>query len=83
MTAKDKVVANSRIPDSDVRENELSSQSSDRTHADDVERKRIANSEVQKVEDNQKTMNKKRFDQIRRTQKNKAKRTRQEITYKT
>ena len=61
MTAKDKVVANSRIPDSDVRENELSIQSSVRTHADDVERKRIANSEVQKVEDNQKTMNKKRF----------------------
>ena len=62
MTAKDKVVANSRIPDSDpVRENELSIQSSVRTHADDVERKRIANSEVQKVEDNQKTMNKKRL----------------------
>ena len=61
MTAKDKVVADSRIPDSDVRENELSIQSSVRTHADDVERKRIANSEVQKVEDNQKTMNKKRL----------------------
>ena len=62
MTAKDKAVADSRIPDSDpIRENELSIPSSVRTHADDVERKRIANSEVQKVEDNQKTMNNKRF----------------------
>ncbi len=60
MAAKDKMVSNSRIPDSDVRTNELSSLSSDRTHADDVERKRIANSEVQKIEDNQKTMNKNR-----------------------
>ena len=54
-------MADSRVPGSDVRENEVSSRSSDQTHTDDVERKRIANSEVQKVEDNQKTMNKKRL----------------------
>ena len=59
--AKDKMVANSRIPDSDVRTNELSSQSSDRTHADNEARKKIANLEVQKIEDKQKTMNKNRF----------------------
>ena len=59
--AKDKMVAYSRIPDSDVRTNELSSQSSDRTHADNEARKKIANLEVQKIEDKQKTMNKNRF----------------------
>ena len=59
--AKDKMVADSRIPDSDVRTNELSSQSSDRTHADNEARKKIANLEVQKIEDKQKTMNKNRF----------------------
>ena len=35
MAPKDKVVADSRIPGSDVRENELSSRSSDQTHTDD------------------------------------------------
>ena len=60
--AKDKLVTDSRIPDSDVRTNELSSQSSDRTHdADNEARKKIANLEVQKIEDKQKTMNKNRF----------------------
>lgn len=59
--AKDKMMANSRIPDSDVRTNELSSQSSDRTHTDNEARKKIANLEVQKIEDKQKTMNKNRF----------------------
>ena len=35
MAPKDKVVADSRIPGSDVRENELSSRSSNQTHTDD------------------------------------------------
>ena len=59
--AKDKMMAYSRIPDSDVRTNELSSHSSDRTHADNEARKKIANLDVQKIEDKQKTMNKNRF----------------------
>ena len=46
--AKDKMMAYSRIPDSDVRTNELSSHSSDRTHADNEARKKIANLDVQK-----------------------------------
>src|SRR6476659_9551745 len=62
--AKDKMVANSRISESDVRTNELSSHSSDRTHADNEARKKIANLEVQKIEDKQKTMNKNRFSKL-------------------
>ena len=58
------MVADSRIPDSDVRTNELSSHSSDRTHAENEARKKIANLEVQKIEDKQKTMNKNRFSKL-------------------
>jgi len=61
MAAKDKMVENSNILDSDVRTNELTSRSPDRTHVEYVEQKSIANLEAHKIQDKQKIMDKNRF----------------------
>jgi len=61
METKDKILPNSRIPDSDVRTNELTRPYSDQTQIEDIARKRVNNSKVQKTEHKEKTMNEKRF----------------------
>jgi hypothetical protein len=60
MPTKDKKVDNLSAPDSHVR-NGLVSQSSDRKHTEHVEQKKITNLQIQKMKDEQKTINQKRF----------------------
>jgi len=60
LPVKDKTVDTSPTPDSHIG-NELSSRSSDRTHTEDVERKKITNLKIQKIEDQKKIMNQKKF----------------------